>query len=80
MASGCDHIAHVRTQLPYALTVGVVALGVGTLPAGFGLPWWVSLPVGAAILSVVIRTVGTRIDEVVPSAPDETPASVEAAA
>ena len=80
MASGCDHIAHVRTQLPYALTVGVVALGVGTLPAGFGLPWWVSLPVGAAILSVVIRTVGTRIDEIVPSPPDETPASVEAAA
>ena len=30
--SGCDHIQHVRTQLPYGLTVGVSSLwifGVG---------------------------------------------------
>ncbi len=26
MASGCDHIEHVRTQLPYALLAGTVAL------------------------------------------------------
>ena len=29
VASACDHIDHVRTQLPYALAVAVVALGVG---------------------------------------------------
>ena len=80
MASGCDHIEHVRTQLPYALIVGFVAIGVGTLPAGFGFPWWVSLPIGALILSVVIRTLGTPIDDVVPAAPDEAPAPAEAAA
>ena len=77
MASGCDHIDHVRTQLPYAMTVGIVALGVGTLPAGFGFPWWISLLVGAAILAIVLRTVGTPIEDVVPT-PDET-APAEAA-
>ena len=31
MASGCDHIEHVRTQLPYALLVGIVALAAGSV-------------------------------------------------
>jgi len=31
MASACDHIDHVRTQLPYALTAGVIATGLFAL-------------------------------------------------
>mgnify|MGYP006271407525 CR=1 FL=1 len=62
MASGCDHIDHVRTQLPYALSVGTVALLVGTLPAGFGFPWWLSLLIGAGLLSGALRLFGTRVD------------------
>ena len=31
LASGCDHLTHVRTQLPYALTAGGVALLLFTL-------------------------------------------------
>lgn len=58
MASGCDHIDHVRTQLPYALTVGVVAIVVGIIPSGFGFPWWVSLPLGMVILGVSLRMFG----------------------
>ncbi len=68
MASGCDHIAHVRTQLPYAMLVGVVALGVGTVPTGFGFPWWASLLIGAALLVVGLRYFGKPVvghDEVV---------------
>ncbi len=34
MASGCDHIAHVRTQIPYAATVAAIALIFGFIPAG----------------------------------------------
>jgi len=26
LASGCEHLSHVRTQLPYALLAGSVAL------------------------------------------------------
>ena len=62
MASGCDHIAHVRTQLPYALVVGAVAIIAGTLPAGFGLSWWVTLPLGMLSLYVVLRWLGRPIE------------------
>lgn len=61
MASGCDHIEHVRTQLPYALTVGGVALLLGTLPTGFGVPWWVSMLVGAAVLVGLLRALGRPV-------------------
>ena len=60
MASGCDHIEHVRTQLPYAMLVGTVALTVGTIPAGYGLPAWVSILAGAALLFIGLRIVGRR--------------------
>ncbi|MEJ2603934.1 MAG: Na+/H+ antiporter NhaC family protein [Gammaproteobacteria bacterium] len=60
MASGCDHIEHVRTQLPYAMVVGLVAVLAGTLPAGYGLPWWIALPLGGAVLFVLLRLIGRR--------------------
>jgi Na+/H+ antiporter NhaC len=63
IASGCDHIEHVRTQLPYALLVGTVAIAVGTIPAGYGLPPWISLIVGGAILLTVLRFFGRSADE-----------------
>ena len=63
LASSCDHIDHVRTQLPYALTTGGVALLLGTLPTGFNAPWWVMLPVCAAVLVAVVWFVGKPIDE-----------------
>ena len=63
MASNCDHIDHVRTQLPYALLVGGVAMLLGTLPTGYGFPWWVSLPLSAVILYTVLRTFGKISDD-----------------
>ena len=46
-ASACDHLDHVRTQMPYALVVAGVVLTVGYLPAGSGWPSW------AAVVSVM---------------------------
>ncbi len=60
IASGCNHIEHVRTQLPYALLTGIVAVGIGTIPGGFGIPPWISLLVGAAVLFAVLRLLGRR--------------------
>ena len=60
IASGCDHIEHVRTQMPYALLVGGVGLSVGTIPGGFGLSPWVSILSGIVILMVVLRLIGRR--------------------
>jgi len=63
MSSGCDHVEHVRTQLPYALVVGGVAVLVGTLPTGFGVPWWAALPVALVLLTLGLRYFGRRFDE-----------------
>jgi Na+/H+ antiporter NhaC len=58
MASGCDHIEHVRTQMPYALLVGVVSIGIGSIPVAFGMPWWLGLLLGAALLYTILLVLG----------------------
>ena len=59
-SSGCDHIAHVLTQMPYALTVAAVAILGGTLPAGWGAPLPVMLALQAAALVAIVFLVGRR--------------------
>ncbi len=58
LASSCPHIEHVRTQLPYALTTGVVAILLGTLPASFGISPWLLFPVGIGGLYLIIQVMG----------------------
>ncbi|MEE4196891.1 MAG: Na+/H+ antiporter NhaC family protein [Bacteroidales bacterium] len=55
LASSCNHIDHVRTQLPYALTVGGVAIAVGTIPAAFGISSWFLFPAGILVLYLIVR-------------------------
>jgi Na+/H+ antiporter NhaC len=62
LASKCDHIDHVRTQIPYAATVGGVALG-GLVVAGFGVPWWIVLLVCAGLLFAALQFLGQRVDD-----------------
>lgn len=50
IASSCDHIHHVRTQLPYSLTVAGIALVFGYLPAAFGVSSLVSLGIGVIVI------------------------------
>jgi len=71
MACGSDHIDHVRTQLPYAVLVGAVGLLLGTLPVGFGLPWWVALPVSAGVLVAAHRYLSKAVDGVSAAVSDE---------
>ncbi|HZY64309.1 MAG TPA: Na+/H+ antiporter NhaC family protein, partial [Rubrobacteraceae bacterium] len=63
VAAGSDHIDHVRTQIPYALTVGVVALLLGLIPAGFGVSPWIMLPIGAAVLVGVLFLFGKEVED-----------------
>ena len=46
-AAGCNHLQHVATQLPYAILMAVCSLLFGYLPIGFGVPWWVALPLSS---------------------------------
>lgn len=58
MASGCNHIEHVRTQMPYALTVAAVSIFAGLLPLGIGLPWWGGLTLGSIAIYGIMRIFG----------------------
>jgi Na+/H+ antiporter NhaC len=70
LASQCDVIDHVRTQLPYALFVGAVAIVLGLLPVGFGLPWWAAFPLTIAAALIGLRLIGRTLDR---SAEDRDP-------
>ncbi|MFA5573809.1 MAG: Na+/H+ antiporter NhaC family protein [Brumimicrobium sp.] len=61
LASSCDHIEHVRTQMPYALTVGVISLFVGVIPTALGLPNWIAFLTGISIMYLIIKYKGKKI-------------------
>jgi len=49
----CNHINHVQTQLPYALTVAAVSF-VGYIFAGFVKSAWIVLPVSLVLMLGVL--------------------------
>ncbi|MCT4645914.1 MAG: hypothetical protein N4A74_13080 [Carboxylicivirga sp.] len=61
LACSCNHILHVRTQMPYALLVGSVALIAGTLPSAFGVPVSISYLIAAGILFAFIKFKGRTV-------------------
>lgn len=64
MGAGCNHIDHVKTQMPYALTVAAITVICGYIPVGFGLSIWVVLPVAAVITVAVVYFVGKPVDNI----------------
>ncbi len=62
LASSCNHMQHVSTQMPYAITVGATALLMGVLPTALGLPSWVSFLMGFAVLGLIVRLVGKKVE------------------
>jgi len=62
LATSCNHLGHVRTQMPYALTVGGIALFIGTIPASLGISTWLLYPLGFLGIYVIIRIFGQRTD------------------
>ena len=59
-ATGCDHLNHVTTQLPYACTVALVAVVVGYVPMGFGYSPYLSTALGLGVLYVLVRLLGRK--------------------
>jgi Na+/H+ antiporter NhaC len=64
MASGCDHIDHVRTQLTYAISVGIVTMLIGDILTAFGLSPVIALLIIAAVLIGIIYSFGKRVETV----------------
>ncbi|MCD4734790.1 MAG: Na+/H+ antiporter NhaC family protein [Bacteroidales bacterium] len=65
LASSCNHIDHVRTQLPYALIVGAVAVLFGTIPAAYGIPFYLTLPLSIVILFLIVYFKGKKLNSAV---------------
>jgi len=63
LASACDHVDHVRTQLPYALVVAVVAILVGDVGSAIGLSPWLAILLGLGILYGALRVLGSAADQ-----------------
>ncbi len=62
MASGCDHVDHVRTQLPYAFTVAVVGMVLGNIAVAYGLPAPISLLLGFGVIVGVVFGLGKKVE------------------
>ncbi len=60
LATASDHIDHVRTQLPYGLLCGGVAIFIGFIPTGFGFPVWGSLIAGSGLLIAALFFLGRK--------------------
>ncbi|MFP4498125.1 MAG: Na+/H+ antiporter NhaC family protein, partial [Vulcanimicrobiota bacterium] len=63
MASASDHIDHVRTQMPYAVLVGLVSISIGILPAGFGVNPWISIFFSVIALYLILNYFGKNPEE-----------------
>jgi len=58
LGAGCETMDHVRTQMPYALTVALTSVLFGTLLTSFGFSPYVGLGLGIVFMGLVIRILG----------------------
>ena len=61
IASGCDHIDHVSTQVVYALTVMILSAVVGYLSIGMGFPLWSFFILFPLITFVLLFSIGKKV-------------------
>ncbi len=62
-ASACDHVDHVKTQLPYALAVGILSMLLGNIGTAYGLPPIAGLAIGVILLAILLRTAGVLVHD-----------------
>ncbi len=60
-AAACDHVDHVKTQLPYAVLVAALGMILGDLGTALGLPVWAALLLGVLVLVGVLKVLGTSV-------------------
>lgn len=60
LGSGCNIMEHVRTQLPYAMTVAAVTIVFGTLLTALGVSVWLSLALGCAAMAALLLVIGKK--------------------
>ena len=63
MASNCNHIDHVKTQMPYALTVGMISLLLTYFSTAYSLPFVLNLTIGVLMMIMVVFVFGKKMGE-----------------
>ncbi|WP_208559038.1 Na+/H+ antiporter NhaC family protein [Marinilactibacillus kalidii] len=66
MGAGSNLIDHVKTQLPYALAVGVISIFFGYLPSAMGLSIWIVLPITFVATVAMVFLLGKKVDTTKP--------------
>lgn len=62
MGAGCNHLDHVKTQIPYALSVAAITVIFGYLPVGLGLPIYIVLPISISAVYGLLILFGKRVE------------------
>jgi len=60
IAAGCDHLDHVKTQIPYAMATMIVAAIIGYLGTAAIYPAEVGLILGTVCIVLLVRFGGQR--------------------
>ena len=64
MGAGCNHIEHVRTQMPYAIFTAIITVVFGYIPAGLGMPVYIVLPIALVAIFIGVQILGKTVDDV----------------
>ena len=64
LASKCNHIDHVNTQLPYAILVGVVCMIIGSIPGAFGVNPFLLIAIIIVVLIAALFLWGKELPKV----------------
>ena len=67
LASDCNHIDHVKTQLPYALTVGSISIVCVFLSTYFGGNGFINLLlfiIGVVVMYFIVRKFGKNAESI----------------
>lgn len=62
MGAGSNLIDHVKTQLPYALTVGIISIVFGYLPSAMGMNIWIILPITFIAIIGMVFLLGKKVE------------------
>ncbi|QNL21356.1 Na+/H+ antiporter NhaC family protein [Hyphobacterium sp. CCMP332] len=62
LASQCYHLDHVRTQMPYALTVGFISFLISFLAHIIPIHWSVLYILGIALIYLAVRIFGKKVE------------------
>ncbi|MDR8391914.1 Na+/H+ antiporter NhaC family protein [Aliifodinibius sp. S!AR15-10] len=58
IATQCDHVEHVNTQLPYAMIVGSISILAMIGMLVLSIPWWIIYPLGVVLIVAIIFKFG----------------------